>query len=202
MALESLVKHKVWIKDNLTPNLIENQKLVACKRPNQHVELRSIEIKAISLDVAFMLTSCYFVQISIKIKPEHIECKEGRFVEENNYHLVVKVTVIKTLKIRNIMNKIVRKNSDLHLHSSIDFMYLVGMQTQRSDSSKYHLKNANKLLNKHCVQIFNCYGIAHFVLLNGFLFLVATNRLIFLLILVDLCEFVKYSREKISTAFR
>lgn len=90
MPQEWIKKHKAWIKSHLTRKLIENQKLIACQKPNEHIEVRSIEAKEMSLEVAFMLTACYFVKISIKIVSEHKECRSEDSATERDFNLVVK----------------------------------------------------------------------------------------------------------------
>ncbi|XP_031626583.1 uncharacterized protein LOC116342918 [Contarinia nasturtii] len=83
-------KHKTWIKEFLTPNLVENQKLITCKNPKEHIEIEAIEIKEMSLEVAFMLTVCYFVKISIKIRTEHEQCEGEDGYDETLFDIVVK----------------------------------------------------------------------------------------------------------------
>lgn len=87
------IKHRTWINEFLVLNLIENQKLIACNNPTEHIVIKSIEIRELSLDVAFMLTICYFVQISIKVAKEHVECENVRNDSngEKVFDIVVKV---------------------------------------------------------------------------------------------------------------
>lgn len=92
MALEWCEKHKTWIEGYLMSDLIQNQKLIHCDKPNEHIEVKSIEIRLMSLDVAFMLTTCYFVKIAIEIKSKHIQCMK-EFNNEQEFHLVVKVQI-------------------------------------------------------------------------------------------------------------
>lgn len=87
MTEELRKKHKKWIKGFLTPILIKNPKFIACK--NENVEIKSIEIKEMSLEVAFMLTICYFVKITLKIKADHSENRIQD--EEKTFNVVVKV---------------------------------------------------------------------------------------------------------------
>lgn len=102
MDFEWCTKHKKWIEGYLMSNLIENQKLIHCNKPNEHIEVKSIEIKLMSLDVAFMLTNCYFVKITIQIRSEHVECIE-EFNNEQEFHLVVKVQIFALLKYKSIV---------------------------------------------------------------------------------------------------
>ena len=87
------IKHRTWIKEFLVSNLIENQKLIACNNPTEHIVIKSIEIRELSLDVAFMLTICYFVKISITVAKEHVECKNCKndSNDEKVFDIVVKV---------------------------------------------------------------------------------------------------------------
>lgn len=86
-------KHKSWIKDFLVVNLIEKQKLFKCNNPKEHILVQSIEIKELSLEVAFMLTNCYFVKITVKVTKEHIECKNDDSNNEKIFDIVVKVKI-------------------------------------------------------------------------------------------------------------
>lgn len=87
MTEELRERHKKWIKEFLIPNLIKNQKLI--KHKHENIDVKSIDIKAMSLEVAFMLTNCYFVNISIKIKSDQNENHIKN--EERTHDIVVKV---------------------------------------------------------------------------------------------------------------
>lgn len=91
MAEEIRERHNKWIIDSLAPNLIENQKLFSCKNTNEHIKIKSIEIKEMSLAVAFMLTNCYFVKISLLTKAEHSQCADKNEDGEKTFDIVVKV---------------------------------------------------------------------------------------------------------------
>lgn len=93
MALSTLEKQKAWINDYLLQHLIEQQKLIVCKNPNQHIQIKSVDIKPMSMDNTFMLTFCYFVKISIGIKREHTQSEECKhdFSGEKEFDLVIKV---------------------------------------------------------------------------------------------------------------
>lgn len=91
MAGELRERHKKWIIDTLTPNLIENHKLFNCNNTNNHIKIKSIEIKELSLAVAFMLTNCYFVKISLLTKAEHSQCDDKNDDDEKIFDIVVKV---------------------------------------------------------------------------------------------------------------
>lgn len=84
-------KHKTWIKEFLVLNLIENQKLMTCENPKEHIVIQSIEIKELSLDIAFMLTNCYFVKISANTAKEHVKCGNNDINDGNVFDIVVKV---------------------------------------------------------------------------------------------------------------
>lgn len=86
-------KHKTWIRQVLVENLIENQKLIICQQPKGHIVTRSIEIKEMSLEVAFMLTVCYFVKIAVETTEQHVECESGDGNKEKIFDIVVKVKV-------------------------------------------------------------------------------------------------------------
>lgn len=83
-------KNKKWIREFLAPNLITKEKLVVRKNPNESIELKSIEIKEMSLEVAYMLTKCYFVNITVQIKNVGARSKN----DEREFKLVVKVQFI------------------------------------------------------------------------------------------------------------
>lgn len=92
MASNILEKHKAWINEYLLPNLIEQQKLITCRNPDEHIKIKSIEIKPMSMENTFMLTFCYFVKISIEIKREHThwgDCNDLTGGKE--FDLVIKV---------------------------------------------------------------------------------------------------------------
>lgn len=91
MTEELRKRHKKWIKEFLIPNLIKNQKLI--KHKHENIDIKSIEIKAMSLDIAFMLTNCYFVNIAIRIKPDQNENQIKD--EEKTFDIVVKVKLFK-----------------------------------------------------------------------------------------------------------
>lgn len=83
-------RHKTWVKDFLVPHLIENQKLIPFKKENEHVCVKSIDMKLMSLEVAFMLTVCYFVKITVQKKLKHETCDQD-FTDEKEFSLVIKV---------------------------------------------------------------------------------------------------------------
>lgn len=87
-------KNKKWIEEFLTPNLIANHKLVTPKNSNELIEVESIEIKEMSLEVAFMLTTCYFVKITLQIKDSNAHSQS---IDEKEFKLVVKVKIYKEL---------------------------------------------------------------------------------------------------------
>lgn len=92
MSLNILKKHKTWINDYLLQNLIDQQKLVMCK--NQHIKIKSLDIKPMSMDNTFMMTFCYFVKISIEIQREHTQCADfSNFSDEKDFDLVIKVNL-------------------------------------------------------------------------------------------------------------
>lgn len=92
MALNASEKHKTWINNYLLQNLFEQQKLIMCKNPNEHIKIRSIDIKPMSMDNTFMLTFCYFVKISIEIKRAHTQCEDRNHLSgEEEFDLVIKV---------------------------------------------------------------------------------------------------------------
>ncbi|XP_055311024.1 uncharacterized protein LOC129573705 [Sitodiplosis mosellana] len=83
-------KHRTWIKEFLVLNLIGNQKLIACKKLSEHIVIQSVEIRELSLDVAFMVTICYFVKISVKVAKSHVECDNDDSDDEKIFDIVVK----------------------------------------------------------------------------------------------------------------
>lgn len=83
-------KNRKWIREFLAPNLITEEKLVVRKNPSESIELKSIEIKEMSLEVAYMLTKCYFVKITVQIKNDSARSKN----DESEFKLVVKVQSI------------------------------------------------------------------------------------------------------------
>lgn len=92
MASNILEKHKTWINDTLLSNLFEQQKLFTCRDPDQHIKIKSIEIKPMSMENTFMLTFCYFVKISIEIKREHTHCGDcNNLSGGRDFDLVIKV---------------------------------------------------------------------------------------------------------------
>lgn len=98
MADELRERHKKWIIDTLTPNLIENNKLLSCNYANKHIQIKSIEINELSLAVAFMLTNCYFVKISLLTRAEHSQCDDDNADNEKTFDIVVKVRRFVQLK--------------------------------------------------------------------------------------------------------
>lgn len=91
-------KNRTWIKEYLTPHLINNQKLLVLNDPQKCIELKSIEINEISLEEAFMFSSCYFVKLTIQINDKGLQPKNGESIEEKEFKLVVKVNVVKRLQ--------------------------------------------------------------------------------------------------------
>lgn len=92
MALNILEKHKTWINEYLLQNLFEQQKIIKCKNPNQHIKIKSIDFKPMSMDNTFMLTFCYFVKLSIELQREHMQCDDSnKFSGELDFDLVIKV---------------------------------------------------------------------------------------------------------------
>lgn len=82
--------HKNWIRNDLVPGLIKNQKLFALKNPFEHVDLKSLEIEQMSHEVAFMLTYCYYIKIILELRTGD----KNADAKEIDFHLVVKVNFI------------------------------------------------------------------------------------------------------------
>lgn len=119
MTLNILEKHKTWINEYLLQHLFDQQKLIMCKNPNQHIKIKSIDIKPMSLDNTFMLTFCYFVKISIEIqaKQEHMQCADcDNFSGEKDFDLVIKVLNLYLITLNLIASKIFR----LDFENSLD----------------------------------------------------------------------------------
>lgn len=91
MAQELNKAHKTWITNELTSHLIKNLNVSSCENPIDHIQVKSVEIKPMSLEVAFMLTNCYFVKIVLNTNNSHKCCKNEQSERENVFDLVVKV---------------------------------------------------------------------------------------------------------------
>lgn len=80
--------HRTWIRDELISNLIKTHKLIKLKNPTEFIKSKTIEIKQMSHEEAFMLTCCYKVKIILQIHNN-----ESEPLDEHIVHLVVKVRI-------------------------------------------------------------------------------------------------------------
>lgn len=91
MDVDQCEKLKQWVANFLIPNLIENQRLFDCKLSEEFIEVKKIEVTKLSLDEAFMISECFFVNCSIKIKSDQNISDTENGADENEFNFFIKV---------------------------------------------------------------------------------------------------------------
>lgn len=94
MTQDSQEKHQKWIEGFLVPHLIENNKIINCQNPIEHIALEFVVVSEMQKETAFMMSHCYLVKVSVAISDAHNQCKDsGKNDNKNNrlFHFFVKV---------------------------------------------------------------------------------------------------------------